>query len=47
MERGWPPEAKLAICSRLSYEDEVIVKTTLGQAGNLPVQGNCVLVVIG
>ena len=27
--------------------DEVIVKTTLGQAGNLPVQGNCVLVVIG
>lgn len=47
MERGWPPEAELAICSRLSYEDEAIVKTTLGQAGNLPVQGNCVLVVIG
>lgn len=47
MERGWPPESELAICSRLSYEDEAIVKTTLGQAGNLPVQGNCVLVVIG
>lgn len=47
MARGWPPEAELAICSRLSYEDEAIVKTTLGQAGNLPVQGNCVLVVIG
>lgn len=47
MERGWPPEAKLAICSRLSYEDEAIVKTTLGQAGKMPVQGNCVLVVIG
>ena len=47
MECGWPPEAELAICSRLSYEDEAIVKTTLGQAGNLPVQGNCVLVVIG
>ncbi len=47
MERGWPPEAKLAVCSRLSYEDESIVETTLGQANSLPAQGNCVLVVLG
>lgn len=47
MEKGWPAEAQLMICSRLSYEDESIVKTALGRAGSLPVQGNCVLVVIG
>lgn len=47
MDKGWPEDAGLAICSRLSYEDESIVRTTLGQAHSLPVQGNCVLVVIG
>lgn len=47
MEGGWPAEAQLVICSRLSYEDESVVQTTLGRAGSLPMQGNCVLVVIG
>ena len=47
MDKGWPDNAEMAICSRLSYEDESIARTTLGQAENLPVQGNCVLVVRG
>lgn len=47
MQRGWPSESQLMICSRLSYEDESIVKTTIGEAAALPVQGNCILVVIG
>lgn len=45
MEQGWPPEAELAVCSRLSYEDEVILRTTLGQARELPLYTHCILVV--
>lgn len=32
MKEGWPPESKLAICARLSYEDERILETTLDKA---------------
>lgn len=47
MELGWPPTAKLAICARLSYKDEVIIRTTLAEAGNFPIYTHCILVVIG
>lgn len=45
MQAGWPAEAKLAICARLSYDDEEIVKTTLGKSCEVKEYSNCVLVV--
>ena len=42
---GWPPAAKLFICARLSYEDEVICATTLGEAAAEREYTHCVLVV--
>ncbi len=45
MEKGWPGDAGLAVCSRLSYEDEVIIRTTLAEAENYPVYSHCILVV--
>lgn len=45
MQAGWPSEAKLAICARLSYDDEEIVKTTLGKSCEVKEYSNCVLVV--
>ena len=42
---GWPPDAELHICSRLSYEDEAIVHTTLGEASSAPEISHGVLVV--
>ncbi len=32
LKEGWPKTAKLAVCARLSYDDEQITETTLGQA---------------
>ena len=32
MKEGWPPDSSLAICARLSYEDERIIETTLSKA---------------
>ncbi len=32
LREGWPETAKLAVCARLSYEDEKILEMTLGQA---------------
>lgn len=45
LEKGWPGETGLAICSRLSYEDEVVIRTTLAEAENYPAYSHCVLVV--
>ncbi|ORT99547.1 Cobalt-precorrin-6y C5-methyltransferase [Anaerovibrio sp. JC8] len=43
---GWPADTMLGICSRLSYEDELIIKTTLGEAEDLKKTFlSCVLVV--
>ena len=42
---GWPPAAQLFICARLSYEDEVICATTLGEAAAEREYTHCVLVV--
>ena len=35
LKAGWPEVQTLHICSRLSYDDETIVTTTLGEAINL------------
>ena len=45
MEKGWPGDTGLAVCSRLSYEDETIIRTTLAEAGQYPVFSHCILVV--
>lgn len=47
LAKGWPKETGLVICSRLSYEDEAVIRTTLAEAENYPVYSHCVLVVTG
>ena len=47
MEQGWPDKAKLHICARLTYEDEVIHTTTLGKSASLPEIGHGILIVEG
>ncbi len=45
ISNGWNVNSKLAICSRLSYEDEQIIKTTLKNALNIDVFKHCILIV--
>ena len=45
MEMGWPGDAKAAICARLSYEDERVVRTTLAGAASEKEETHCVMVV--
>ncbi len=47
MEMGWPEDTKTAICARLSYEDERIVRTTLAKAPLEKEETHCVMVVMG
>lgn len=47
IEMGWPENAQAAICSRLSYEDERIVRTTLAGAVTEKEETHCVMVVMG
>ena len=47
IEMGWPEDAQAAICSRLSYEDERIVRTTLAGVVTEKEETHCVMVVIG
>ena len=47
MEIGWPEDAKAAICARLSYGDERIVRTTLAGAAMEKEETHCVMVVMG
>ena len=47
IEMGWPEDAQAAICSRLSYEDERIVRTTLAGAVTEKEETHCVMVVMG
>ncbi len=47
MEKGWPGDTKAAVCSRLSYEDESIVRTTLAGAVSEKEETHCVMVVMG
>ncbi len=45
LDMGWPGETKLAICTRLSYDDEKIIRTTLAGAAEYEAYGHCILVV--
>ena len=45
LEMGWPEETELAICTRLSYQDEKIIRTTLAGAAGYEAYGHCILVV--
>ena len=44
ISNGWNEKSKLAICARLSYDDEQIVETTLSEALNLEVFKHCILI---
>ena len=46
LQHGWHKEAKLYICEHLSYPDERIISTNLGEAIALPAISHCVLVVV-
>lgn len=45
MEAGWKRDARLYVCARLSYEDERIVRTTLGEAAELDEVASGILIV--
>ena len=45
MSNNWPSNSKLAICARLSYSDEKILKTTLEDAATLEVVKHGILIV--
>ena len=45
LQAGWPQTQTMHICSRLSYDDEKIVTTTLGEAMNLPAVSHCILII--
>ena len=44
ISNGWSRESKLAICARLSYDDEQIIETILSEALNLEVFRHCILI---
>lgn len=44
---NWPDESECYICSKLSYEDEQVVKLTLAQMRQSGEYKNCVVVVFG
>ena len=45
LQAGWPQTQTMHICSRLSYDDEKVVTTTLGEAMNLPAVSHCILII--
>ena len=45
LQAGWPQMQTMHICSRLSYDDEKVVTTTLGEAINLPAVSHCILII--
>lgn len=46
IRQGWPATAKAYICSRLSYEDEQVIETTLGKIQAVEKFSHCIMVVI-
>lgn len=42
---GWPNRAQMAILKRLSYDDEMILKTTLEEASQQSEEKHCILIV--
>jgi cobalt-precorrin-7 (C5)-methyltransferase len=45
LQAGWPQTQTMYICSRLSYDDETVVTTTLGEAINQPAVSHCILII--
>ncbi len=45
LKSGWSKNARLIICSRLSYDDEEIIETTLADAVTSTPVKHCVLIV--
>lgn len=45
IEHGWPAQSKLFVCSRLSYDDEQIVSTTLKEINMAHNLKECVVIV--
>ena len=45
ISNGWSGESKLAICARLSYDDEQIIETTLSNAEEIEIFKHCILIV--
>jgi cobalt-precorrin-7 (C5)-methyltransferase len=46
LQAGWPKTQNMHICSRLSYDDETVVTTTLGEAIKLPAVAHCILIIV-
>ncbi|MBP2651141.1 MAG: precorrin-6y C5,15-methyltransferase (decarboxylating), CbiE subunit [Firmicutes bacterium] len=46
VKTGWPAAAKTILCSNLSYDDEKIVRLTLGEAADSTGFTNCIMVVM-
>lgn len=46
LKNNWPSHTKVYICSRLSYEDEKIIETTIIEALKEKVFTHCIMVVI-
>ena len=47
MRLGWPPDSIVAVCARLSYADEKILRTTLQKALTEEKETHCIMVVTG
>lgn len=45
LQNGWSENSNIAICARLSYPDEKIFCTTLGEAAKMEPVKNCILIV--
>ncbi len=45
MNEGWPPESRLSVCARLSYDDEQIIETTLIRASAMEPVKHGILIV--
>lgn len=45
LENGWVENSNLAICARLSYADEKIIRTDLAAAANSEPVKHCILIV--
>lgn len=45
MDKGWPAETTMYVCSRLSYEDEQVKETSLQEAAEQQPVRSCILVV--
>ena len=47
LKKGWPETSRLAVCARLSYEDEQVLQTTLREAASLQPVKHGILIVQG